>query len=204
MLREYLGNCVEAERFEFEEPLMFLLVLAGDKPAVTMNPSREQFPDHPWDPQTGLKQLCDQLNVVAHHRRELGWWFVAPVNGRLDLLPSSNRTDRNHAWGRRLGVVLGYPPDAIELFLDRKGKWVEPKELVRDDHFTPDEMADAGFVVYRHDDSIDGYEQAIQDGRKVRKRLEELAEKWRLPELNEFIDGHREHLREEALPEKTV
>lgn len=67
-----------------------------------------------------------------------------------------------------------------------------------------DELADAGFVVYRHDDSIEGYEWAIRTGREVRKRLEELTEKWRLPELNEFTDGHWEHLREVALLEKTT
>lgn len=203
-LRKYLENCVENERFEFEEPLMFVLVLSGDKPAATMQPSREQFPDYPWTPQTGLKQLCDQLDVVAHHRRELGWWFVAPVDGRLDLLPSSNRTERSDAWIRRLGVVLGYPPNAIEMFLNRNGEWTEPHELVADGQFSSEKMADAGFVVYRHDDSVEGYEWAIQAGKHIRLRLEELADKWDLPELNEFVDGHWEFLRDEAIPETTV
>lgn len=107
VLREYVGNCVEAERFEFEEPLMFILVLSGDRPAVTMNPSREQFPDHPWAPQTGLKT-------------------------------------------QSMGM------------------------------------------------------SGLRAGRSVRKRLEELAEIWRLPELNEFVDGHWEHQRDEATPEKAA
>lgn len=201
-LRDYLGNCIENERFEFEEPLMLVLVLSGDKPAATMQPSREQFPDHPWSPQTGLKQLCDQLGVVA--RRKMNWWFVAPVDGRLRLLPSGNRGDRSRAWMRRLGVVLGYPPDAIETFLSRQGEWTEPHELVANGQFTPEEMADAGFVVYRHDDSVGGYEWAIRTGRRIRSRLDELAEKWDLPEINEFADGHRGYLRDQAIPEKAV
>ncbi len=183
---------------------MFALVLSGDKPAATMQPSREEFPDHPWTPQTGLKELCAQLNVVTHHRRELGWWFVAPVEGRLDLLPSSNRTKRSPAWMRRLGVVLGYPPDAIETFLEARGQWTDPHERVAAGEFTPEEMADAGFVVYRHDDSLEGYEWAVRTGRRVRSRLEDLAGEWGVSELNEFVAGRREYLREEAIPEKAT
>lgn len=203
-LREYLGNCVDNERFDFVNPLLFVLVLSGDKPAATMQPSREEFPDHPWDPHNGLKKLCRQLNVVAHHRRELNWWFVAPVDGRLDLLPSSNRTERNEAWERRFGVVLGYPPDAVEVFLSRDSEWTEPHELVANGQFSSEEMADAGFVVYRHDDSIEGYEQAVRTGRRVRSRLEELADTWSVPELDTFIVGHWEYLRDQARPEKAV
>lgn len=203
-LRGYLGNCIENERFEFEEPLMFVLVLSGEKPAATMQPSREQFPDDPFNPAAGLRRLCDQLNVVTQKRRELGWWFVAPVDGRLDLLPTSNRSQRSRAWMRRLGVVLGYPPDTVETFLDSGGEWTEPYELVAEGQFSPEEMADAGFVVYRHDDSIEGYESAIRTGRRAQRHLSELAEKWGLPELNEFVDGHRDYLHDQAIPEKAV
>ena len=200
-LRTYLGNCVDNERCDFIHPLMFVLVLSGDKPAATMQPSRDEFPDHPWAPQTGLTQLCDQLNVVAHHRREIDWWFVAPVDGRLDLLPSSNRTERNDAWVRRLGVILGYPPRAVECFIEKAGEWTEPHELVATGQFSPADMADAGFIVYRHDDSVEGYEWAIRHGRRVRQRLEAVAETWDVPELTAFIDGHWTYLREAARPE---
>lgn len=200
-LREYLGNCVETDRFVSIRPLMFVLVLSGDKPVATMQPSRDEFPDHPWVPHTGLKQLCDRLNVVAHHRRAITWWFVAPVEGRLDLLPSNDRAERNDAWVRRLGVILGYPPHAVECFIEKETEWIEPHEHVARGQFSPDEMADAGFIVYRHDDSVAGYDWAVRHGRRVRQRLEALAEKWELPELTAYIDGHRTYLREAALPE---
>ena len=61
-------------------------------------------------------------------------------------------------------------------------------------------MADAGFIVYRHDDSVEGYEWAVHHGRRVRQRLEALAEKWDLPELTTYIDGHWTYLREAAFP----
>jgi hypothetical protein len=203
-LREYLGNYVENEQYDIIRPLMFVLVLSGDKPAATIQPSRDAFPDHPWVPQTGLKQLCDRLNVVAHHRRALSWWFVAPVDGRLDLLPSNDRAERNEAWVRRLGVILGYPPPAIECFIEKAGEWTEPHELVVTGQFSPEEMADAGFIVYRHDDSVEGYEWAVRHGRRVRQRLEALAEQWDVPELTAFIDGHRTYLRDAARPETPV
>lgn len=203
-LRTYLGNCVENERFRTIRPLLFVLVLAGDKPACTMQPSKEAFPDNPFAPQMGLKELCSQLGVVAHHRRALSWWFVAPVEGRLDLLPANDRTERNEAFVRRLGVILGYPPAAVERFIEQGTAWIEPHERVASGQFSPDEMADAGFIVYRHDDSVEGYEWAVRHGRQARQRLESLAEQWAIPELSAYIDGHQQHLRDEAHPDKQI
>lgn len=198
-LRTYLGNCVESGHFQTIRPLMFVLVLSGDKPACTMQPTRDEFPSNPFAPQLGLKKLCGRLGVVAHHRRALSWWFVAPVDGRLDLLPSNDRAERNEAFVRRLGVILGYPPAAVERFIEQDCAWTEPHEHVAAGQFSPDEMVDAGFIVYRHDDSVEGYEWAVRHGKRVRLRLEGLAETWKIPELTAYIDGHQQHLRNEAL-----
>jgi hypothetical protein len=69
-LREYLGNCVETERFVSIRPLMFVLVLSGDKPAATMQPSRDEFPNHPWCP-TSDSHNCvtgsTWLRITAAH-----------------------------------------------------------------------------------------------------------------------------------------
>lgn len=202
-LRGYFDNCLENGRTSRSHPLEFALVLAGDKPAATMHPTEDEFPNDPFDPAAGLRRLCDVLNVVCRKPRT-NWWFVAPVDGRLDLLPSGNRTERNEAWYRRFGVVLGYPPDAIEAFIDARGQWTEPHELVADGHFDADTIADAGFVSYRHDDSIDGYEQAIEQGRALRRRLDELADTWGVPEIDEFVEAHRSYLCERAQPEKAA
>lgn len=196
-LRSYFGNCVENDRAHRSHPLDFALLLAGEKPACTMHPSQEEFPDDPFDPAAGLRRLCDQFDLAVQKPREVSWWFVAPVDGRLDLLPSGNRCARNAAWHRRLGVVLGYPPPAVEAFLARE-EWTEPNELVRTGHFSPEEIAPAGFVSYRHDDSIEGYERAIRDGKRVRERLDHLAERWDVPELADCVCRHWEHQRNEA------
>ncbi len=203
-LRNFFGNCVENDVFDFTDPLMVALVLSGDKPAASIDPSTDHFPDHRWTPHTGLKELCDTMNIVAYKRRDLGWWFVAPVYGRLDLLPSSNRTERSDEWMRRLGVIFGYPSSAIDYFLGAKGEWTEPRERVANGQFSSDEMVDAGFVVYRHDDSVEGYERAIETGRRIRDRLEGLAEEWDVPELATVVSEHQQQLLDEVTPEKTV
>lgn len=203
-LREFFRNCVESERFNSIDPLMFALVLSGDKPVTTIDPSDDQFPGHRWSPQTGLKELCSRVNAVAYKRRDIGWWFVAPTYGRLDLLPSHNRTECNEAWMRRLGVIFGYPPSVIDYFLSVESEWIKPHERVAAGQFSAEEMADAGFVVYRHDDSVEGYEWAIKTGRRVCSRLEELADTWDVPELGTFVTEHRKYLRDKAIPEKTV
>lgn len=203
VLREYFSNCLENDRSHRSHPLEFVLVLSGDKPACTMHPSEEEFPHDPFDPAAGLRRLCDQFNVVYRKPRN-NWWFVAAVEGRIDMLPSGNRTDRNDAWYRRLGVVLGYPPEAIEAFIAARGQWTDPSEYVATGQFSVEEMANAGFVFYRHDDSVEGYEHAIETGRRIQERLNELADEWNIPELEEFIAEHRNHLRDEVGPEKTT
>lgn len=101
------------------------------------------------------------------------------------------------------GVVLGYPPDAIGTFIDAQ-EWADPSEFVAEGTFSADEIADAGFVFYRHDDSREGYEQAISSGERIRERLNELADEWSIPELETFVTEFRNHLRDEAQPETAV
>jgi hypothetical protein len=200
-LQSYFGNCIENDRGHRSHPLDFALLLAGEKPACTMHPSKEEFPDDPFHPAAGLRRLCDQFDLALHKPREVSWWFVAPVDGRLDLLPSGNRCPRNEAWHRRLGVVLGYPPSAVEAFIRRlttHREWTEPNELVHEGHFTPEEIAYAGVVPYRYDDSITGYEQAIRDGKRVRECLDHHAERWAVPELADCVTDRWEHQRNEA------
>ncbi len=78
---------------------------------------------------------------------------------------------------RRLGMILGYPPDAVQFFLDHDGNGPSHTNSSPRASFHPDERADAGFVVYRHHDSIEGYERPIQTERQIRFRLENLTEK---------------------------
>lgn len=205
VLREYLGNCVESELFDDPQPLLFVLMLAGDKPAVAFDPRDEEFPNYPFAPRKGFRELCASLDLALETRLGTPLWVVAPVRGRLDLLPTSNRSRRSPEWERRLGVVFGYPPSAVDSFVNRDGDWMEARKRVRDGQFTVDEMVDVGLLGYRCENTQQGYEKAIQDGRRVRRRLEQLAEEWDLPEIKTLVEGHRDYLlkrisREEVVP----
>lgn len=189
-LQHYFKRHVESETC-LRGPLMFALVLAGDKPAVDLSPSDWEFPDHPFVPHEGLKELCDLFDLSY---RRIGHgvghdWIISPSPGRLDFLPSTNQTDRNAAWHHRLGVIFGYPPEAINYFIEHTGReWTHPENLVASGVFTPKEVAYTRFVFYMHDDSTEGYEQAIETGKTVRKHISELAEEWELPSLNTIAE----------------
>lgn len=105
------------------------------------------------------------------------------------MLPSTARTSANAAWHRRLGVVFGYPSAAIDFFIasDRETR-TQPNERVEAGEFSPEEMAYTEFVFYVHDDSLDGYTQAIETGKTVRARFSELATGWDLPVLDALAD----------------
>lgn len=189
-LGQYFERHVESETCR-RDPLLLALVLAGDKPAVDYSPSKWEFPEHPFAPHEGLQELCDVFNL-SYRRIGSGVgsdWIVAPSPGRLDLLPSTNRTDRNAAWHRRLGIIFGYPPEAIDYFIESTGgDRTHPEDLVVSERFPPEEIAYTRFVFYRHDDSIEGYERAIKMGKTVRRRISDLADEWELPALDTIAE----------------
>lgn len=175
---------VQEEHESFEDPLTMSLVVAGDKPAMYLQPSKWAFdgPRFGGNTDEQFVDLMETLGLTTHQMKEMNGWFVAPVHGRLDLLPSTVRAPTDAAWHRRLGVVLGYPYEAIEFFIDTSGaKRTQPRDLVDNGTFTPEEMAYIQFVFYIHNDSSDGYEQAIEDGKVTRARFTELAKQWDLP-----------------------
>lgn len=203
-LRRYLGNCVDNELFDDSQPLLFVLMLAGDRPAMAFDPRDEEFPDYPFAARKGFRELCETFDLALEPRLGTPFWVVAPVHGRLDLLPTSNRSARSTAFERRLGVVFGYPPDAVESFINRDEDWIDARARVRDGQFTAEEIADVGLLGYRCENSQEGYEKAIQDGRRVRRRLTSLAEVWDLPEIKTLVKGHRDYLLDRIEREKVV
>lgn len=203
-LRDYLRNCVDNELFDDLQPLMFVLMLAGDRPAMAFDPRDDEFPDYPFAARKGFRELCETFDLTLETRLGTPFWVVAPVHGRLDLLPTSNRSTRSTAFERRLGVVFGYPPDAVESFINRDEGWLDARERVRDGQFTAEEMADVGLLGYRCENTQQGYEKAIQDGRRVRRRLNSLAEEWGLSELQTLVTGHRDYLLDRIERETVV
>lgn len=187
----------------YRDSLLLALVLAGDKPAAEITANDFAFPDHPWTPHRGLLDLCDLFDL-SYRRIGRGTgnsWFIAPTEGRLDFLPTSEKTNRNEAWHRRLGVVLGYPYEAIEFFIDTNGeKRTLPRDLVENGTFSPEELAYTQFVFYIHDDSIEGFERAIETGKARRARFAELAKEWDLPALDRITENVFEESKKMVAP----
>lgn len=190
VLREYYSNCIETGETDTLYPLEFALVLSGGKPAVVMHPSSGGFPDDPFNPADGLRRLCDTFGLS--YRQYSSWWFVARTTARLDLLPTDGRGRRTAQCARRFGVILGYPPSAVNAFVDSEGTLPDPMEHLREQH-TTDAIADVSFLSYRMDDP----EKALDRGRRVRTRLEHLAETWDVPELAELVKVFRQNKLDE-------
>lgn len=170
-------------------PLLLALVLAGDKPATHITPASWAFSGTSCETDTHFRAFLDTLGLAAHHLTGMSGWFVAPSRGRFGLLPSTARTRANAAWHRRLGIVFGYPSAAIEYFIhtDHEDR-TQPKERLAAGEFGSEEMAYTEFVFYVHDDSLDGYTQAIETGKTVRARFTDLATRWDLPVLDALAD----------------
>lgn len=67
---------------------------------------------------------------------------------------------------------------------------VDPRERVEHDDFAPEEIAYTKLVFYRHDDSITGYERAIENGKTMRARFAKLAEHWGIPTLDQLAEEY--------------
>jgi hypothetical protein len=177
-------------------PLRLALVLAGDKPATLFDPYPWAFPERsPSSPECALP-LLDQLDLTYKQIQDLPGVVVATSSGRLALLPTV-MTPCN-AYHRRLGVVFGYPPTAIEYFIQKESTPTTPRTYVEQDQFEAAEIAYTGFVFYTPEDSVAGYRRAVAAGKATRARLSELAATWEIPALETLATGVYEEYRAEC------
>jgi hypothetical protein len=168
-------------------PLRLALVLGGMKPATIVDPFPWAFPDCSQEPVQCLEELIDLFECVYRRAYGASGLIVARSTGRVGFLPTVQNTDSD-AYHRRLGVVFGYPPDAIEHFIQHEGPRTQPRELVKAGVFTAAELAYTSFVFYLPEESQAGYERAIASGKATRTRLTTLAHEWDLPVLAKLAD----------------
>lgn len=189
--RDALGRwmCRHHDHESFGPALLFALVVSGDKPATHITPRSWAFPGSQFETDERFLDFVDVLDLEAHTLREGQGWYVAPTHARFDLLPSSVRAPTTAAWHRRLGTVFGYPSTAITHFIETDSR-VDSRTRVENNDFTPEEIAYAELVFYRHDDSIAGYERAIENGKTIRARFTELADRWELPTLDQMAEEY--------------
>lgn len=174
----------EADGFLSHNPIVLARVVADDKPAAHLYISGDTHPDFD-DPVEYLRSLCNTFGLSMKKIKEVRGWSVGRSRWRLDLLPT--RSIKTDAYHRRQGIVYGYPHDAIESFINTELN-VTYCDLVRADVFSAEEVAYTAFVSYSRYDSLEEYEKLIERGKRIRRRITELAEAWDLPLLDEYAE----------------
>lgn len=157
-------------------PIRLARVLAEDKPATLLQDD-------------SLDSLLDRIGFPYRKVEGIPGWIVSPTEWRLDLLPTAkNKFSQPDAYHRRLGVVFGYPPEAIDYFIQKDGSEPTKFDLVESGAFNADEVAYTRFVCYGYPKTQEKYEHHISTGIEIRRRINQLACEWDMPELDELAD----------------
>lgn len=185
-LREYTERHRAAPGKLAPHPITIARVLARDKPAACVDPVTGVTPDDYSGPDEYLPAIFERMDLAVRQIDGIDGWHVARSAWRLDLLPTTNSL--SDAYHRRCGVVYGYPPSAIEHFINFPEVKVTHCDLARADIFPAEEIAYTIFVPYTHEKTEGKYEELITKGKSIRNRISQLSDVWELPEL----DAHAE------------
>lgn len=187
-LREWFQALYDRhDRYDFA--FCFARVLAGDKPATLLQRGTLAVSSGPF------AHAADDALAFVH---ELGLsteeldddlWYCARSRDHLERLPSAESESEDSI--RTMGAFFGYPEPDVEFFINTPHyERIGARE--RTDEFDPVELASADFCPYIHDDSIEGFERAIEAGTQIRDRIAVLAEHWELPVLDAMAVDHYE------------
>lgn len=188
ILADWFGTIGERDE-QFDFPIQFTRVLAGDKPATILQQRDWNAPESPFDSEEDVLAFIEDLRLFHRQQKKSRSHTVSNSSWRLDLLPTVARARAKEAMHKRLGVLYGYPREDIEWF-SRRSERVSPRERVDDGSFTAEEMAFVDFLGYRCEDSIEGFERAVEEGQRIRSLVETVAESWRLPVLDRLAEDH--------------
>lgn len=170
-------------------PTRLARVLAHDKPATLLQTPSEITLPRDCSPDEYLVDLLDQIGFP--HRQVVGvpGWIVSSSSWRLDLLPTTKNTFRlPDAYHKRLGVVFGYPSEAIDYFIHKDGSEPTKFDLVESGTFNANEVAYTRFVCYGYPKTQEKFENYISSGIEIRRRINQLAREWDMPELDALAD----------------
>lgn len=188
-------------RASSHEPLWLALVLAGAKPAASITKFVNPLdPENDTPPSSAFPIEAIAQTFDLPYR----WWsehelFVTTTPWRFDLLPATDNRTASPSYHRRFGCFFGYPRGDIEYFLSTGSPYVRPGELVAEGLLPPEELAYTTFVPRRHDDSIAGYERAIEIGKTNRETIADCAARWDLLALDAYADCAYHHAVMECL-----
>lgn len=187
LLTDYIERHKDAETYSMN-PIHLARVLAGDRPAAALTPLPEiDVPDEYDDVDEYVPTMVDEMGLFHRTVGDFFDVYVSQSYSRLDLLPTVKVI--NSAFHKRLGVVLGYPSDAIERFI-KDSVSVTWMDLIRADIFTPETVAFTVFVPFSlYEQSMKTYNEAIDCGKKIKQRIHEYANAWEMKELHEYVDA---------------
>lgn len=165
------------------EPIWLALLLVCERPAADITTLTHGADDD--ESALTAEDVAEAFNLVSDRWSEHGL-HVTRTAWRLDLLPTQG--DVSSAYHRRLGCFYGYPEEDVEHFLTTDTSRTMPADLVAEGVFEPEDVAYTTFVPQGHDDSIEGYERAIDAGKTNRSTITDCADAWNLPELDAYAD----------------
>lgn len=196
--REVFTNFIKARKksqINVQEPIWLALLLAREKPGVALSPI--SLP--PWvdtDSPVTSEEVVKTFDL-EYKIGERQIVYAARTSWLFNLLSS---TGEYSARVRRTGCFFGYPPKAIDHFINNDPPDTSAESFVADGIFRPEEVAYTTYLPYRHDDSIAGYERAIEAGKRIRATVGDLATTWDIDYLNEYAT----HLYDEAVSEYSM
>lgn len=175
------------ERFEF--PIHFIRVIVGDKPATYLQQFEWDNDDSPFNSEEELLAFVEDLGLLHHQQENNRNHTICRSSRQLNLLASIPQLRSKTAQQWRLGIVYGYPREDVEWFIRDEDR-TTPRDRVNNGDFSPEEMAYVDFVAYVNEDSIEGYERAIENGKRVRALLSDVTDDWQLPIIDQIATDH--------------
>lgn len=169
----------------------FSLTLGGDKPATSLRRANLVLQGGPFVAVNQGVDFVERLGFATKQLTEGESWFCARNSDRFNLLlPKAPSED---ATVHQAGEFFGYPKRSVEWFAETPAhERISPRTRSENGDFPPRELAHVDLLSYLHEDSIEGYERAIEAGKQIRQRLAEVADHWDLPVIDEMVEEHYE------------
>lgn len=167
----------------------FSLTLCEDKPATSLRRANLVLQGGPFVAVNQALDFVHGLGFSTKQLRDNGAWYCARSPSRFDLLlPEASDDD---ARVRQAGEFFGYPERDVQWIVSTPpDERVGPETRAENNEFAPEELAYVDLLPNLHEDSIEGYERAIETGKHLRKRLSDLADDWELPVIDEMVTEH--------------
>lgn len=181
-LREYTERHRTAPEKLAPHPMTIARVVAQDRPAAHVTPITGVVPSGSADHDEYLPDVFGRMGLHTCQMEGDDGWYVARTAWRLDLLPPA--ATFTAAYHRRCGVFFGYPPDAVDWFIEHPDVHVTHCDIGRSGIIPPEDVAYEIFIPYMHKKSIERYADVIAKGKAIRRRITELSSVWDLSGLD--------------------